>query len=59
MAEEQAAVVDSGGRLWRGIFAVTGIMTTLVIYGVLQVVKLRLSQSLPVRFYFHFFGDHV
>ena len=25
-------------KLWKGVFAVTGIMSTLVIYGVLQVI---------------------
>lgn len=49
MAEETTATEDSWRRLWRGIFAVTGIMMTLVIYGVLQVASLYLPQS---TFYF-------
>ncbi|KAK4785053.1 hypothetical protein SAY86_001742 [Trapa natans] len=41
MAEEPTVAEDSWSRLWRCIFAVTGIMTTLVIYGVLQEKIMR------------------
>ncbi|KAK4759139.1 hypothetical protein SAY87_020440 [Trapa incisa] len=41
MAEEPAAVEGSWSRLWKGLFAVSGIMTTLVIYGVLQEKIMR------------------
>ncbi|PKI74320.1 hypothetical protein CRG98_005296 [Punica granatum] len=36
MTEEPTAGEDSWSRLWQGIFPVTGIMTTLVTYGILQ-----------------------
>ncbi|XP_031402167.1 UDP-galactose/UDP-glucose transporter 5-like isoform X2 [Punica granatum] len=53
MAEEPTVGEDSWSRLWRGIFAVTGIMTTLVIYGVLQEKIMRVPYGLnkePFRY---------
>lgn len=45
MAEESAAPAERASegksKLWKGVFAVAGIMTTLVIYGVLQEKIMR------------------
>lgn len=37
MAETETANGVKENKLWKGVFAVSGIMSTLVIYGVLQV----------------------
>lgn len=38
MAEPESSVNGvKENKLWKGVFAVSGIMSTLVIYGVLQV----------------------
>ena len=37
MAEPETANGVKENKLWKGVFAVSGIMSTLVIYGVLQV----------------------
>lgn len=48
MAEEPTAPVEreseGKSKLWKGVVAVTGIMTTLVIYGVLQVSNIASSK---------------
>lgn len=48
MAEPES--VNGGvkeNKLWKGVFAVSGIMSTLVIYGVLQVCLVFSVKSLP------------
>lgn len=43
-------------RIWKGVFAVSGIMVTLVIYGVLQVFfPLYEGRNLKFRVYFFIF----
>lgn len=37
MAEPESVNGIKENKLWKGVFAVSGIMSTLVIYGVLQV----------------------
>ena len=37
MAEPETVNGVKESKLWKGVFAVSGIMSTLVIYGVLQV----------------------
>lgn len=37
MAEPETVNGVKENKLWKGVFAVSGIMSTLVIYGVLQV----------------------
>lgn len=39
MAEPETVNGVKENKLWKGVFAVSGIMSTLVIYGVLQVRK--------------------
>ncbi|KAK4789021.1 hypothetical protein SAY86_020340 [Trapa natans] len=51
MAEEPATVEGSWSRLWRGLFVVSGIMTTLVIYGVLQEKIMRVSYGPNKEFF--------
>lgn len=38
MADSLSSAGVKESKLWKGVFAVSGIMTTLVIYGVLQVI---------------------
>lgn len=40
MAETETVNGVKESKLWKGVFAVSGIMSTLVIYGVLQVCLL-------------------
>lgn len=40
MAETETVNGVKESKLWKGVFAVSGIMSTLVVYGVLQVCLL-------------------
>lgn len=52
MAEaETVNGVKEENKLWKGVFAVSGIMFTLVIYGLLQVCFLSLSWYMLFLFY--------
>ncbi|RVW56973.1 hypothetical protein CK203_007298 [Vitis vinifera] len=41
MEAAAAPAVQKENRFWKGVLAVVGIMTTLVIYGVLQVATVK------------------
>lgn len=47
MADSLSSSAVTDNKLWKGVFAVSGIMTTLVIYGVLQVFFSH-SSSFPI-----------
>jgi adenosine 3'-phospho 5'-phosphosulfate transporter B2 len=54
MAEPE--LVNGGvkeNKLWKGVFAVSGIMSTLVIYGVLQEKIMRVPYGVNKEFFKH------
>ncbi|WZZ31417.1 hypothetical protein YC2023_014818 [Brassica napus] len=51
MAETETANGVKENKLWKGVFAVSGIMSTLVIYGVLQEKIMRVPYGLNKEFF--------
>ncbi|WZY75471.1 hypothetical protein YC2023_021855 [Brassica napus] len=51
MAEPETANGVKENKLWKGVFAVSGIMSTLVIYGVLQEKIMRVPYGLNKEFF--------
>ncbi|KAI4340391.1 hypothetical protein MLD38_025231 [Melastoma candidum] len=47
----QENVDQERGKLWRGVFAVSGIMTTLVIYGVLQEKIMQVPYGIEKEYF--------
>ena len=54
MEATAAPAVQKGSRFWKCVFAVVGIMITLVIYGVLQVPFFGLMIQLDLSLCFDF-----
>ncbi|KAL0681668.1 hypothetical protein Bca4012_048515 [Brassica carinata] len=51
MAETETANGVKENKLWKGVFAVSGIMSTLVVYGVLQEKIMRVPYGLNKEFF--------
>ncbi|KAG2310979.1 hypothetical protein Bca52824_022536 [Brassica carinata] len=51
MAETETANGVKENKLWKGVFAVSGIMSTLVIYGVLQEKIMRVPYGINKEFF--------
>ncbi|PSR95140.1 UDP-galactose/UDP-glucose transporter like [Actinidia chinensis var. chinensis] len=51
MAEPPSSLLSKENKLWKGVFAVIGIMSTLVIYGVLQEKLMRVPYGENKEFF--------
>ncbi|EEF31273.1 UDP-galactose/UDP-glucose transporter 5B [Ricinus communis] len=51
MADSSSSVGVKDNKLWKGVFAVSGIMSTLVIYGVLQEKIMRVPYGVNKEFF--------